>query len=325
MISIIIPVYNVSSYIDTCLESVVNQIYTDWECILINDGSKDNSGNICDNWAKNDYRIHVIHQINQGVSAARNRGIQESKGEFITFIDSDDWINKTYLYDLINGIKDSRTDLVVSGLIQEYKDGKNKKFVFPNSVTYEISSNHILEFIEMNKLALLYGPVAKLYKSSIIKNNKIEFPLDYSYGEDLIFNYQYLDYIHRISNIPVINYHYRIIGKGTLSSIYRENQFDIDYSQWKLLQNFYCKKNIWDYISKEYMYQRLWGIVYDGIFSCKKINYTHLKKILSIKEIKELSNWIQNFNCARWIKIGILHRCWYLFYLYLKLFKIKQL
>ena len=319
MISIIIPIYNSASYLNQCIESILNQTYTDWECILINDGSKDNSGNICDNWTKRDDRIHVIHQTNQGVSAARNRGIQESKGEYITFIDSDDWVNKTYLYDLINGIKDSKTDLVVSGLVQEYTNGNNKKFVFPNSIIYEISSNHILEFVEMNKLALFYGPVAKLYKSYIIKNNNIEFPIDYSYGEDLIFNYQYLNHIHRISNIPVNNYHYRIVGEGTLSSIYRENQFDIDYSQWKILHNFYCIKNIWNTLSKEYMYQRLWGIVYDGIFSCKNINYFEIKKILNLKEINELSNWKHIFKCALWIKICILHRFNTIMYILLKI------
>lgn len=323
MISIIIPVYNSAPYLNQCIESILNQTYTDWECILINDGSQDCSGNICDNWAKIDHRIHVIHQTNQGVSAARNRGIKESKGEFITFIDSDDWITQTYLYDLVHEMKDSGTDLVVSGLVQEFKNGNTKNFVFPDSTTYEISPWHTKEFVEMNRLALFYGPVAKLYRSAIIKNNKIEFHLDYSYGEDLIFNYQYLNHIRQIYNIPVVNYHYRIIGNGTLSSIYRKDQFEIDYSQWNLLKTFYKKKNMWNSISKEYMYQRLWGIVYDGIFSNKELNYNYLKRILNINEIKELSKWSHIFNCANWIKYSIINRLYFVFFLYLKLFKTK--
>lgn len=323
MISIIIPIYNVEAFLDKCIKSVIYQSYTNWECILINDGSKDNSGYICDLWDKKDSRIRVIHQTNQGVSAARNRGIKESKGEFITFIDSDDWINKTYLNDLIHGIKDSQIDLVISGLVQEHQDGSSKDFVFKDYITYRLSSNYTREFVEMNRLALFYGPVAKLYRSAIIKNNKIEFPLDYSYGEDLIFNYQYLNHIRQINNIPVINYHYRIIGNGTLSSIYRKDQFEIDYSQWNLLQTFYKKKNMWNSISKEYMYQRLWGIVYDGIFSNKELNYNYLKRILNINEIKELSKWSHIFNCANWIKYSIINRLYFVFFLYLKLFKTK--
>lgn len=323
MISIIIPVYNSADYLDQCINSVINQSYKDWECILINDGSKDDSGNICDKWNKIDNRIHVIHQTNQGVSAARNRGIQESSGEFITFIDSDDWIEQTYLYDLIQGIKESKADLVVSGLIQEFRNKNKNKIVYLDTITYKISPKHIKVFVEMNKLSLLYGPVAKLYNSSIIKKNKLEFPLNYSYGEDLIFNYQYLNHINQITNIPIINYHYRIIGNDTLSSIYRKDQFEINYSQWKLLQNFYLKKNMWNSISKEYMYYRLWGIIYDGIFSSLNPNYNYLKTILNINEINEISKWSHSFNCSNWIKYCIINRFCLVFYLYIKLSKIK--
>ena len=102
MISVIVPVYNAAPYLDQCIESIVKQTYTDWECILINDGSTDKSGEICDKWGKFDSRFRIIHQINQGVSATRNRGIKESKGEYIVFIDSDDWVSPNYLKDMIN-------------------------------------------------------------------------------------------------------------------------------------------------------------------------------------------------------------------------------
>ena len=93
-ISIIVPVYKVEKYLHRCLDSIVNQTFTDWECILIDDGSPDNSGIICDEYAQMDRRFKVIHQENKGVSAARNAGLDVAKGEWIGFVDSDDWIEK---------------------------------------------------------------------------------------------------------------------------------------------------------------------------------------------------------------------------------------
>ena len=111
MISIIIPVYNVSQYLNECIQSVVNQSYKDFECILIDDGSSDGSEIICDQWEQKDSRIKVIHQPNQGVSKARNRGIAEVQGEYITFIDSDDWIDSNYLNALLQPIEKYNVDL----------------------------------------------------------------------------------------------------------------------------------------------------------------------------------------------------------------------
>ena len=102
LISVIIPVYNVEEYLDRCLESATLQTYKNIEIILIDDGSTDNSGKMCDEWAEKDRRIRVIHQKNGGLSNARNKGIEEAKGEFISFIDSDDWIEANMLTDFIS-------------------------------------------------------------------------------------------------------------------------------------------------------------------------------------------------------------------------------
>ena len=120
MISIIVPVYNVESYLDECIQSIVSQSYNNWECILINDGSTDKSGEICDTWANKDHRIHVIHQSNQGVSTARNTGIQYAKGEFITFIDSDDWIEPNMYEAMYSVATQQDADIVICGYADEY-------------------------------------------------------------------------------------------------------------------------------------------------------------------------------------------------------------
>ena len=104
MISIIIPVYNAASYLDKCIESILHQKYKDFELLLINDGSTDNSGDICDAFALKDNRISVFHQQNQGVSAARNLGIEQAKGEWLQFIDSDDWIENDFLLNNVSRI-----------------------------------------------------------------------------------------------------------------------------------------------------------------------------------------------------------------------------
>ena len=102
MISIIVPVYNAQKYIKRCVESIVNQSYQKWELILIDDGSKDDSSLICDEFKQTDSRIHVIHTVNQGASAARNRGLDEAAGDYITFVDADDWVETNHLEVLLN-------------------------------------------------------------------------------------------------------------------------------------------------------------------------------------------------------------------------------
>lgn len=119
MISIIIPVYNVKLYLDNCIQSVIQQSYTDFECILVDDGSTDGSSEICDQWAEKDNRIIIVHQPNGGVSSARNKGLEQAKGEYICFIDSDDWVDVDYLSAMINNLKEKETDLIICGLTQE--------------------------------------------------------------------------------------------------------------------------------------------------------------------------------------------------------------
>src|SRR5690554_965787 len=107
-VSIIIPVFNVAEYLPRCIESVLNQDNIDLEVLLINDGSTDSSGEVCEEYAKNDRRIRVFHQENSGVSAARNKGVDESTGNWITFVDADDWIEKNSLERILNIIKGNK-------------------------------------------------------------------------------------------------------------------------------------------------------------------------------------------------------------------------
>lgn len=117
VVSIIIPVYNVKEYIDECIISIVNQTYSNLEIILIDDGSSDGSAEICDRWASKDSRIHVAHQGNRGVSAARNTGLFMSKGEFISFVDADDWLETDEIEKLVSHLISHEADMAVCGYI----------------------------------------------------------------------------------------------------------------------------------------------------------------------------------------------------------------
>lgn len=305
MISVIIPVYNVAPYLDACISSVVAQTYKKWECILVDDGSTDGSGVICDQWATKDERISVIHQTNGGVSKARNRGIAESLGEYVVFVDSDDTIGSDYLYCLV---KAPRADIVVSGIRQEMTDGNTVDFKPLGDKTFEFNQEHVDAFVALNEKFLFYGPVAKLYMASIVKLHAIKFPLNCSYGEDLQFNLKYLNFVKSISQVDNISYYYRR-GTDTLSTKARSNQFTQDYEQWKMLRTFYVNRGLWLQPSKELLYKRLWGIVYDGIFSTETSN----RKILNIPEIKDLKDYQHVFHCAKWIKWCILHKIAFVF------------
>lgn len=315
MISIIIPVYNSSQYLNECIQSVVNQSYKDFECILIDDGSSDGSEIICNQWKQKDSRIKVIHQSNQGVSKARNKGIAEAQGEYITFIDSDDWIDSNYLNTLLQPIEEYNVDLVVCGLQQHYSNGAFKNYSYKTGIIH-IEQQDTNAFTDINKKFLLFGPVIKLYKRTIIQAHNIHFPPEYTYGEDLLFNYSYLEYVKTVYIVDQCLYHYRITGSGTLSSIKRINQFEIDYVQWNILKDFFYKKNLWNDYSTSYLYHRLWWCMYDAILSfpeClkgKSIKYKiqYIKQIVSITEVKQLSQYIKNIHVSQWIKICICQR-----------------
>ena len=321
MISIIIPIYNTEKHLNQCLESVCSQTYTDFECILIDDGSTDKSPIICDQWAKRDNRFKVIHKQNEGVSAARNDGMDNARGENIMFVDSDDWLEKDYVAEMTSHCKNA--ELTVSGQIRNYSDGSQKFFMPQQTASICLSSENTSIFTQLCKDWLLYAPHEKLFRRDIIEKHGIRFLRGCSYGEDLTFNFEYLDHVSTISMFDKALYHYRI-EEGSLSNRFRPNQFDEDYKQWKILASFFQRKNMWNEESKPYLYRRLWGIVYDGIFLYPKLkeeSSSDLETLLAIPEINELSEYKSLFPCSSWIKWAIANRYSRIFTLYFSCLK----
>lgn len=214
LISIIVPVYNASRSIERCIRSILSQTYTELELILIDDGSTDDSLSICQNMLQKDSRITIMHQTNQGVGAARNSGLAVSKGDWIAFVDSDDYLGELYLDDLLRHSADC--DLIIGGY-NRILLSENKKCIgiqFPN-MSLPNNDNDTLGIWDK---VLLYGtPWGKLFNSSLIKKNNIAFPLDFSLHEDHIFFYDFLLHTHKIRLSEKNGYNYVNTGKETLS------------------------------------------------------------------------------------------------------------
>lgn len=188
LISIIVPVYNTERNIHRCIESIQNQTFVDWELLLIDDGSVDHSGELCDQYAAKDQRIKVFHKKNGGVSSARNVGLDNAKGEWITFCDSDDEIlNNTFaLYDRI--IKEhNEIDLISCGYIIYYKSGSFKNISCEKDIISKDKKSNLINCEENSYYGFLWD---KCFRASIAK--KYRFDETISYCEDHLFTYQYL-------------------------------------------------------------------------------------------------------------------------------------
>ena len=214
MISVIVPVYNAESILRRCVDSILKQSYQSFEVILIDDGSEDNSGRICDEYSKINDRICTVHQSNQGVSAARNRGLDIAKGEYIAFIDSDDYVDSDYLKVLYNGIVSYGVDMCMTSLhVNQVKD----------RATLLNCNCDVISAILGKDFGNNAGPFNKLFKRSII--GSLRFDKHVYLGEDTLFD---VEYAKRCKNGVFINevlYHY---DQPTSSVSYMRNAAKLD-------------------------------------------------------------------------------------------------
>lgn len=220
-VSIIVPVYNVEKYLPTCIESILNQSYKNFELILVDDGSPDKSGDICDNYAKKDNRIKVIHQINSGVSKARNTGIDNASGEWILFVDSDDELTDNSLECYISSIAESNeVDAIISGMKKIFvSDEKEAEFfTLENKTFLKKDFEDMVSYIESK---YLFGFVwSRLFKNDIIKRNNIRFNERLASFEDRLFFLDYLAHCDIVKTISDVTYIYRRFGNESLCSKY---------------------------------------------------------------------------------------------------------
>ena len=221
LVSIIIPVYNVELYLSKCIDSILAQSFIDWECILVDDGSKDKSGSICDNYALKDNRIKVIHQNNSGVSVARQVGIDNVCGEYSIHVDPDDWIESNMLEELYNKAKSDDADMVICDYFK-HEDGVQQ---YINQSPNLLEPIKIIEqMLTTNMYPQLYGSCCnRLVRCSCFNSsdNLIRFePEDLSLGEDVVFNCRLLmSTVHRVSYLNKAFYHYEVRSNSLCSTL----------------------------------------------------------------------------------------------------------
>lgn len=215
-VSIIIPIYNAEKYLQKCLDSIRNQKYTNLEVILVDDGSTDNSTTICDEYESVDSRFISIHVQNNGVSNARNIGIKKASGEFLMFVDSDDWLEENSVGILQARMEqNAKIDFIASSYYDIYDERRELQLLDEQ----EIGGKAIAQFSKNNYL-LFATPWAKMYRKKIIEKNDLFFDVCVKYGEDLLFNMQYLKYSTLIATLKEPVYNYRLMVEGSAQTKY---------------------------------------------------------------------------------------------------------
>lgn len=225
LVSVIVAVYNAEKYLENCIASICAQNYQRLQILLVDDGSTDLSGNICDDWSKKDQRITVIHQKNGGVSKARNVGIDRAEGTYTVFVDADDYLEKEYISSMVEEQKNN--GMVITGYFIDI-DIERRKRITPIILRQEACS--ILDrekTVELYKAGLLFAVWNKMYCTEILKEQKICFDENINLGEDALFNLRYFEEVQ--GEICVINkplYHYMKRENESLDSKYRPDFFE---------------------------------------------------------------------------------------------------
>lgn len=232
LISVIVPVYNVEKYLRQCLDSLLQQSYRDLEIIMVDDGSQDSSGEICEEYAAKDSRIKVIHKQNEGLGFARNSGLEISTGKYVTFIDSDDVAECDLVEQLMKEVVDKDVDTCIGGFKRIAEDGK---VVFQESYAREaFSGNDVYNKLFARMLgsapdahdAIRMSVWNVLYSMDIIRKHNIRFPSERVFiSEDIVWDSEYYRYAQAVSVIGSTAYHYRITP-GSLTQKYKPQMID---------------------------------------------------------------------------------------------------
>lgn len=283
LISVIVPIYNMEKYLKKCVDSILNQTYSNLEIILVDDGSTDSSTKICDEYIKVDSRIKVFHKENGGLSDAKNFGLSKANGKYVAFVDSDDWIETNMYEDMYYKLKETESNIVICGRFIDYEDGKREEWYNKN----EITMNREQSLIYLNSFYNFdMSSCDKLYEKSLFDN--IKFP----YGkkcEDAYTTYLLFDKSDKITYIPKCFYHY-FQRSGSIS---RNEKINMDY--------IYAAEKQLEFFTKEYSH-----LIYiaetNYVFSVKSIFQVSVERKLHLtsefnfkrKEIKKYYKSILN-------------------------------
>ena len=302
MISVIVPVYNSEQYLSMCLNSIITQTYNNIEIICVDDGSTDNSIKILQEYAANDHRIKIVHNKNGGVSAARNSGLDIAKGEYVLFVDSDDWIEKSTCELAVHKMEDKAVDVVMWSYIRERGNESKKKIIFDRDVIFD--DKDIREKLHRRMIGIIGKELShpenadalctvwgKLYKRSILSSNEIRFYDIRKIGtyEDGLFNLLYFKYVRKAIFLNQYFYHYRRSNRFSITTAYNINLSQQWEELFKIMEEYIKKNNLGkDY--KEALHNRIsLSLIPLGInemnHQCRVgIKISNIKKIICRKD-----------------------------------------
>ncbi|MFV0577641.1 MAG: glycosyltransferase family 2 protein [Fusobacterium ulcerans] len=294
LISVIVPVYNVEKYLERCLNSIIDQTYKNIEIICINDGSNDSCGDILKIYNKKDNRVKIIEQENQGLSSARNTGLVAAGGEYIFFVDSDDWLPLNALELLYKKIKKDNSDIVIGTIVKVYLN-KSKKYVLKNLEEKIYSSEEYLKYSMKNK-NFTANVVNKLYKTKIIRKYNICFEKEVLF-EDFLFTIQYLIYSKKISILNNDIYYYCLTRKDSI--VNKVTQKDLDaLENISEIERFLKTENKSKLLEKEYfqnyIYEWILSATVSKLFKSGNIDKINEMYIL-IKENKNFQKYYKKY------------------------------
>lgn len=313
LISVIVPVYNTEKYLEKCLMSLIEQTYPNIELVVINDGSTDASGKICEKYKKKYNNIKYEYQENNGVSSARNKALKKCDGEYITFVDSDDWVEIDYCEKLYNSINKNDSEIVICGFNKIYDNQKEKCSFSKNS---EYSSAMYTKYILNPQTG--FGMVApKLIKKEIIENT---FNTNLKIGEDALFMLQLAKNVKKVTYIDECLYNYRINADSAVRK-YNSNYVETIHESMNEMYKFVCEMdenqtkegNIYNYIT-----YHLFLIIIN--YCCHPQNSNSLKSIKEVCRIPLFKQSIdkstyENLSISRKVFLFLLKRKMYLFLL----------
>lgn len=269
-ISIVVPVYNVDKYLNECLNSLINQTLKDIEIICINDGSKDNSLKILEQYQKKDERIKVINQDNLGVSIARNNGIKLAKGDYIGFVDGDDTVDLNYFEKLYNSITQNNSDIATATAIRKRKHSQKYRVFYNEEKTYTALEDKI-KICNIPKCCYIWN---KLYKKDLIANELFK---ENSYFEDILWLPNVIKKSNQITTTIDTNYYYR----------YNRNSIVKKNSSKKQTDSYFAKKYIIDFFKENNL-----KLTEKEKIITKKIYYLFNLPLLKIKELDNIETFI---------------------------------
>ena len=281
-VSIIVPVYNIENYIRVCVESILAQTYESFELILVDDGSKDNSGILCDEYAAIDSRVKVIHKENGGVSSARNTGLQQAKGKWIMYVDGDDWIEPDMIESLIETAKATEADLVFGDFIKYGANAGNKQLPSWSTDKKDSMSRYIAY-----SMTTIWGSIAK---RSLYTEHSLKSPDGVSYCEDFHLIVRLCHFAKKIVNVHRPFYHYRYRPTSIMSNMNRKTEADEQwvyqdtihffkeqgvYEDYRKVMSWRVLKSAQELLLAPSEHQRFMELFNDGkefIFSCPFVN-----------------------------------------------------